>query len=452
MSLKLEFVKKATAPGANVSALCREYGITRQTGHKWLKRYKVEGFDGLEERTRRPKTAPLGTAEDVVVSILEAREAHPRWGPHKLGLLLRRKLGPSTPSERTIARVLSRFDKIRRRHRRPGSVHLVTQVPRVAVNAPNDLWTVDFKGWWRAANRQRCEPLTVRDAFSRMVLAIEVLPSTGAGPVRAIFERLFKRYGLPKALQFDNGIPFVAPLARGGLTALSARWVSLGIELVRSRPGCPQDNGAHERMHADMAAEIETEPSASRALQQRACDKWRQQFNHVRPHAANGDRTPAEVYRRSARVMRVRPAHYPDGWIVRLVSVSGTVCVHGDAYFISASLIGYTVGLEPVDSLRMRVWFYELDLGTIEIPAELPLAIASMASCSPASRVRALLRRAPATPPLTRAPRAASTASRAKGRRKPPAGALGARCHGPDVTLERTNEKKSTKVSPQTGV
>jgi hypothetical protein len=306
-------------------------------------------------------------------------------------------------------------------------VHLVTQAPKVKMNAPNDLWTVDFKGWWRAANRQRCEPLTVRDAFSRMVLAVDVLPSTGAAPVRAIFERLFRRFGLPKALQFDNGIPFVAPLARGGLTALSAWWVALGIELIRSRPGCPQDNGAHERMHADMAAEIETEPSASRALQQRACDKWRQEFNHVRPHDAIGDKTPAEVYKLSERAMRVRAARYPADWIVRLVSLSGTVCVHGDAYFISASLIGHTIGLEPVDALRMRVWFYELDLGTLEIPAELPIAIASMASCLPASRVRALLRRAPAAPPLTRAPRATSSATRAKGKRMPPAGAQGAR-------------------------
>jgi len=428
MSLKLEFVKKATARGANISALCREYGITRQTGHKWLKRYQTEGYDGLEERTRRPRTTPLGTAEDIVVTILEAREAHPRWGPHKLSLLLRRKLGPNTPSERTIARVLSRFDKIRRRRRRHGSMHIVTQAPHVDVKAPNDLWTVDFKGWWRAGNRQRCEPLTVRDAFSRMVLAIEVLPSTGVAPVRATFERLFRRHGVPKAIQCDNGTPFVAPLARAGLTGLSAWWVALGIELVRSRPGCPQDNGAHERMHADMAAEIEADPSASRALQQRACDKWRQEFNHVRPHDALDDKTPAEVYKRSERFMGVRSAFYPAGWMARVVSANGCICVHSAQYFVSSSLGGYHVALEPLDALHMRLWFYELDLGTIEIPAELPIAVASVASCSSASRVRALLRRTLASPPVTRPARAASTATRAMGRRMPPAGASGARC------------------------
>ncbi len=429
MSLKLEFVQKATAAGANISALCREYGITRQTGHKWLKRFATQGYDGLDDRSRRPKTTPLGTAEEIIASILEAREAHPRWGPHKLSIVLRRKFGPSTPSERTIARVLSRFDRVRRRQRRYGLLHVVTQPPAVAVMAPNDLWTVDFKGWWRAGNHQRCEPLTVRDAFSRFVLAIEVMSSTGGAPVRSTFERLFRRCGVPKAIQCDNGTPFVSALARGGLSMLSAWWVSLGIELVRSRPGCPQDNGGHERMHADMAAEIEAEPSASRALQQRACDKWRQQFNHVRPHDALDGKTPAEVFQRSERAMRARLLLYPAGWLVRLVSPNGCARLHCDPLFISTSLAGYHVGLEPIDPLHMRVWFYELDLGTIEIVPELPFAAASSASCSSASRVRALLRRTPASPPLTQPPRAASSSTRAKGRRMPPAGAPNSGCN-----------------------
>jgi len=426
MSLKLEFVQKATAKGANISALCREYGITRQTGHKWLKRYEADGYDGLEERSRRPKSTPLGAAEEIIAAILKAREAHPRWGPHKLALVLRRKFGPSTPSERTIARVLTRFDQIRRRHRRHGSFHVPTQPPAIEVTSPNDLWTVDFKGWWRARNRQRCEPLTVRDACSRFVLAIEVLPSTGGTPVRAIFERLFRRYGLPKAIQCDNGTPFVAVQARGGLSVLSAWWVALGIELIRSRPGCPQDNGGHERMHADMAAEIEAEPSASRALQQRACDKWRQQFNHVRPHDALDDKTPAEVYRRSERALRTRSVLYPAGWYVRSVGGNGCICLHSEQHFISVSLVRHQVGLEPLDPMHMRVWFYELDLGTIEIVSDLPIEAASLASCACASRVRAL--HAPASPPLTRPARAAETSTRAMGRRMPPAGAPDARC------------------------
>jgi putative transposase len=398
MSLKMEFVQKASAEGANISALCREYGITRQTGHKWLKRYQTEGYDGLEDRSRRPKMTPLGTAEDIVASIVEAREAHPRWGPHKLSLLLRRKWGPSTPSERTIARVLTRFDKIRQRRPRRMSAQVMSEAPAVDVTAPNDLWTVDFKGWWRASNGERCEPLTVRDAFSRFVLAIDVLPGTGAAGVRVVFERLFRRHGLPKAIQCDNGTPFVSMSARGGLTALSAWWVSLGVELIRSRPACPQDNGGHERMHADMAAEIEALPSSSRALQQRACDKWRQEFNHVRPHDSLDGKTPSEVYKRSERAARARSMLYPAGWLARRVCGNGSITMHSGSYFVSASLDGHRVGLEPIDALHMRVWFYEMDLGTIEIlAADLPIVASSVASCSSASRVRAHLRRAPAS-------------------------------------------------------
>jgi transposase InsO family protein len=331
--------------------------------------------------------------------------------------------------------VLTRFDQIRRRHRRQGWFQVATHPPAIEVTSPNDLWTVDFKGWWRARNHQRCEPLTVRDAFSRFVLAIQVLPSTGGAPVRAIFEHLFRRNGVPKAIQCDNGIPFVAVQARGGLSVLSAWWVSLGIELVRSRPGCPQDNGGHERMHADMAAEIEAEPSASRALQQRACDKWRQQFNHVRPHDALDGKTPADVYRRSERALRSRSVLYPAGWYVRLVGRNGCVYLHSDKHFISVSLIGHQVGLEPIGPMHMRVWFYELDLGTIEIVPDLPIEAASLASCSPASRFRAL--RAPASPPLTRTARATATTTRAMGRRMPPAGAPDSKC-APRTNATRT--------------
>ncbi len=145
MSLKIEFVQRATVPGANISSLCREFGITRQTGHKWLKRFGESGYDGLEEHSRRPHQAPLAAAEDLVVAIVDAREAHPTWGPHKLRVVLARRFGTSTPSESTIKRVLKRFDIVRRRKPRR-TVSLVTQAPTVNANEPNDVWTVDYKG------------------------------------------------------------------------------------------------------------------------------------------------------------------------------------------------------------------------------------------------------------------------------------------------------------------
>lgn len=412
MSLKIEFVQLATAPGANVSALCRQYGIRRQTGHKWIKRFNESGYDGLEEHSRRPRHTPLAAGEDIVVAIVDAREAHPTWGPHKLRVVLSRQFGQAAPSESTIARVLKRFDKVRRRKHRP-PVSVVTQAPSVDVKESNDVWTVDYKGWWRARNGERCEPLTVRDAFSRFVLATEVLSGTNQVDARTVFTRLFKRYGVPKAIQCDNGSPFIASNARAGISKLSAWWISLGIKVIRSRPAHPQDNGAHERMHKDMASEIEVVPSGNRASQQRACSKWRQEFNHVRPHDAIGDKTPAEVYKRSGRVARQHKAVYPSHWLVRKVNRVGQVKIANEHYFVSTSLTGYQVALQPIDALHWRVYFYDIDLGLVEVvPDELPETVmlraskvASVPTCSNASSVRARGKRAPATPHLTRSAR-----------------------------------------------
>jgi putative transposase len=369
MSLKMEFVERATA-GASVSALCREYGISRQTGHKWLRRYREQGYEGLEEESRRPKSAPLATAEEVVASILALRESHPRWGARKFVHLLRKEFGEAAPSERTIVRVLKRFGKVRSRAARRGA-SLVERAPEVVAKAPNDVWTIDFKGWWRTVNGDRCEPLTVRDAYSRFVLATVLLERTDTAHVRAVMTRLFSKHGVPSAIQCDNGAPFISVRARAGLTKLSVWWISLGIKVVRSRVGCPQDNGAHERMHADMAADLQRAPERSKASQQRACDRWRQEFNHVRPHEALQGKTPAELYRSSPTKLKPRAPVYPAAWTVRRVSSSG----HVGLYFVSSALAGQTIALEPLDALRWRVWFHLVSLDTIEFAADdLPLS------------------------------------------------------------------------------
>lgn len=366
MSQKLEFVEKATVPGANVSALCREYGISRQTGHKWLRRYRVGGYLALSERSRRPDSSPLTTAEDVVVGVLELRERHPSWGPQVISRVLGRKLGESAPSASTVARVLRRLGKIRKR-RPPVRVWSVEGRPRVEVRGPNDLWTIDFKGWWRAANGDRCEPLTVRDAHSRKVLAVTLVVNTRATHVRRVLERLFKLYGRPAAMQSDNGSPFVSVRARGGLTRLSAWLVSLGIRLFRSRPASPQDNGGHERMHRDLA-ELQLSPAGSRRSQQRACDRWLIDFNHVRPHQALCGKTPDETYRNSPRRGLVqRIPGYPPGWITRRVNCQGEIYLHGDSVFVSKAVSRQLVGLKQETELLWAVRFFDVDLGSIEV-------------------------------------------------------------------------------------
>jgi transposase InsO family protein len=366
MSQKLDFIGKATLPEANVAALCREFGISRQTGHKWIRRYREQGYLGLVEQSRRPTSSPLATGEEIVFSILELKEHHPSFGPQKISQVLARKLGPTAPGRSTIARVLRRLGRVKKR-RPVVRVWSVDGRPRVEVKAPNDLWTIDFKGWWRARNGDKCEPLTVRDAFSRKVLAVALVASTRAVHVRRVLERLFRLYGLPLAMQSDNGSPFSSTRARGGLTVLSAWLVSLGIRLVRSRPGHPQDNGGHERMHRDLS-ELQITPASSRRTQQRQCDRWLVDFNHLRPHDALGGKTPSEVYRNSPR--RLGPPRiptYPPDWLTRHANRTGCIRVNGDSVFVSTALTHQIIGLKQETELTWRARYFDIDLGTIEI-------------------------------------------------------------------------------------
>ncbi len=366
MSQKLEFVEKASTPGANISALCREYGISRQTGHKWLRRYRRQGYVGLSEQSRRPLSSPLATAEEIVVGILELRDRHSTWGPDKIARVLERTLGEAAPSKSTVARVLQRLGKTRRRRPRV-RIWTVDGRPRVEAKAPNDLWTIDIKGWWRARNTEKCEPLTVRDACSRKVLAVALLARPRTSYVKRVLLDLFERHGLPVAIQCDNGPPFVCVRARGGLSHLSAWLISLGMKLVRSRPGCPQDNGGHERMHRDLS-ELELRPASTRRAQQRECDRWMVDFNEVRPHDALGGKTPAEVYRDSPRrsLAPLVPS-YPPEWKTRRVSRVGNISVNDDVVFVSTALAGQIIGLQQERALRWRARFFDVDLGSLEL-------------------------------------------------------------------------------------
>ena len=366
MSKKMEFVALAAEPGAKLAPLCRQFGISRQTGYKWLKRFREGGFAALEEQSRRPKSSPLSFGEELVMAVLETRDAHPTWGAKKIRDFLVRRFGERTPSRATVARMLSRFGRIRERRRRP-CLNVVEEPPSEPAHKPNDVWTVDFKGWWYTQDGSRAEPLTVRDAFSRYVLTV-TLTDASVASVREVFEELFRKYGLPGAIQCDNGIPFVSVKSRGGLSRLSAWWVSLGIRLVRSRPGCPQDNAAHERMHGDIAKEIESSPAMTLEIQQAILDKWRQEFNHVRPHDGIEGRTPGEAYKPSPkRFTTPAPYPYPDHFATVRVARNGVFWRDGDHYHVGAAFGGHRIGLEQLDELTWRIWFAHVDCGTIEL-------------------------------------------------------------------------------------
>jgi putative transposase len=370
VELRNRFVLAASAPNANFSEVCRMHGISRNNGYKWLRRFQKEGEQGLENRSRRPLTNS-GTDGDTVVRLIELCHQNAGWGAKKLQQLLLRER-KDVPSSKTIARILDRVGepRIRKPRRR---MHIVLREHQpLRAETPNDVWTVDFKGWWRTRDGKRFEPLTVRDQNSRFVLCLKMLGSLKAEAAKPVFQSLFERFGLPKTIRVDNGAPFACTSAPGGLSRLSAWWTSLGIHVSFSRPACPQDNGAHERMHADVAADLEAEPADTLKLQQLAADRWRKKFNEVRPHESLDMKTPAEVYVRSPRRYRgVTVPEYPANYARRQVNKVGAVRYNGRTVFISSSLSGYDVALR-LRAGRLSVRFYGLRLGFFDF-ASAPL-------------------------------------------------------------------------------
>lgn len=362
MDQRSEFAMKAVHEGS-FTKLCREYGISRKTGYKWKARFISHGLDGMKEESRRPRSHASELGEEVVCRIVRLKNAHQHWGPRKIRELYRRKYGEDVPSESSFKRVLERagLTEKRRSQRREKSGRLEAGVE---VLEPNDLWTVDFKGWWRGGEGRRIEPLTIRDAHSRYILEMQMVENAKTETVGACFERLFEAHGLPKAIRSDNGTPFACAHSLLGLTKLSAWWLALGIDLVRGRPGCPQDNGGHERMHLDIFRELERNRSG---MDQASFDLWRQEFNTERPHEALGMAMPAEIYRPSARVFEGTPETIDYGSMeTRKVTLNGTIGYGGDYIMISRALRHWNVGLSPCENGNVEVWFAKLLVGHID--------------------------------------------------------------------------------------
>jgi len=363
MDERMEFAMRATNCG-NFGELCREYGISRKTGYKWRDRFVSRGMEGMSEESRRPHRHSEALGEEVVCRMVRLKTAHPHWGPRKIQELYRRKHGGEVPSESSFKRVLERAGLVKKRavrQRRPGSR---LEAP-VAAEEPNALWTVDFKGWWRGGSGHRVEPLTVRDAHSRFVLEVHAVENAKTQTVGRRFEKLFEAHGLPGAIRTDNGTPFACSHALLGLTRLSAWWLALGIDLVRGRPGCPQDNGAHERLHLDIFRELERRDLGE---DQAALDLWREEFNTERPHEALGMATPAEIYAPSSRAYKGTPERIDySGMDTRKVhNRMGTIVVGGEMIAISQALAGWNVGLRPAPDGELEVWFAKLLVGHID--------------------------------------------------------------------------------------
>jgi transposase InsO family protein len=369
VTLREEFVLKALGGSMSFSDLCKEYNISRKTGYKWLGRFRERGLTGLKNESTRPHTSPDALSEQVVCALVRIKRSAPEsWGPKKVLRVYQRDHNPtSVPSLSSVKRVLDKAGFVNHRRRRRSSDPARPQ-ERIKPERPNELWTVDFKGWWKTRDGERCEPLTLRDGYSRYILDIRALQSTSNKAVRPVFESVFEHYGLPEMIRSDNGSPFASVMAPLGLSQLSAWWVSLGIRLDRIDPGRPDQNGAHERIHRDIRADLQSKPTYKLGQSQELFDEWRHTFNWQRPHEALEMNTPAEYYTPSDRIYS--PSHvdiiYPPEWLERRVSSSGSIKLCNRHIGISGALSGFVVGLQPVND-RLDVWFDYLRLGHIDL-------------------------------------------------------------------------------------
>ncbi len=360
MNKRSEFAQKALQAD-NFTELCREYGISPKTGYKWRKRFLEEGGQGMRDQSRRPKSSPEKLGEEVVCRIVRLKQRHAKWGPQKLREVYRREHG-SAPSESSFKRVLEKCGLVEKRtNRRREPSGRIAEGRKAA--ACNEVWTVDFKGWWHDRDG-RCEPLTVRDEYSRFLLEMRALPDARTGTVQSCFEQLFATYGIPGCIRSDNGAPFASPNGLLGLSRLSVWWLANGINLERSRPGCPQDNGGHERLHRDIAAELEGVKYEER---QPAFETWRREFNEKRPHQALGMKVPNEIYQPSARKWQGGATNLDYvGMMKRRVNRTGYVSHGSHAIFISQALAGWDIGLRPCGNGRYEIYFAQLLLGELE--------------------------------------------------------------------------------------
>ena len=369
MEERKEFVEECRKGEESVAALCRCFGVSRETAYKWMRRYEAKGEVGLREVSRAPRSSPQRMSERTEDKILKLRQEHPRWGPRKLVAYLRREQpGQEWPVASSIGDLLRREGLSHPRRKRQRTPPF-TQ-PLAHVTAPNQVWCVDYKGWFRCGDGSRCDPLTITDAYSRCLLHCRAVTKTDEVRARSVFEGLFREYGMPEAIRSDNGPPF-ASAAPAGLSRLSIWWMHLGIRHERIEPGRPDQNGRHERMHQTLKQETANPPQEDLRRQQEAFRRFEEEYNHVRPHEALGYRTPGDLYVAGTRhyPCKLPGIVYPDGALVRRVSSAGELTwKHNDAY-VSRVLAGEKVRLLEVDDDLYELYFGPLQLGWFDSAA-----------------------------------------------------------------------------------
>jgi putative transposase len=361
MDERLRFVARLL-DGEKMAALCREFDVSRKTGYKIFQRYKDCGLEGLTDRSRRPYRQANQLPLQIETLIVRLKRERPSWGAPKIREKLRRLHSEvPTPAISTVHAVLDRHGLVSRgRKRRYRAQGTTLSKPLL----PNDLWCADYKGEFMLADRRYCYPLTITDFASRSLISCEALSTTQEVYAFTVFERVFKEFGLPKAIRTDNGVPFASPHALFGLSKLSVWWLRLGIHIERIKPGHPQQNGRHERMHLTLKKEA-TKPAAQNFIQQQAkFDDFIDCFNHERPHQALDMKYPAELYRPSPRPYHgLDELHYPFHDRTITVTQCGRICFGRRKINLSTVFAGQNVGVKEVSDRIWLVSFMDYDLG-----------------------------------------------------------------------------------------
>ena len=369
MEQREKFVRDWREGAWDMSALCKAYGISRKTGYKWLERCDVGGWVNLVDESRAHHWHPRTTAAEVEAGIIEMRQRYPFWGPRKLKRRLE-KIVPQTtwPAASTIGAILKRHGLCRprrKRHRTP-----LYEGPYVDELKPNDVWRADFKGWFRTTSGVRIDPLTVIDGASHLLIRCQAVERTTGDSVRGQLTAAFQELGMPKAFKTDNGVPF-ASVGLGGLSPLAVWLIRLGITPERTRPGHPEDNGSHERMHKDLKEQTANPPRANRTAQQQAFDRFKAEYNDERPHESIGMMTPAEIYTPSTRAFpkKLPEIEYPTGSMTRQVADNGTITFRDKRIYLSNALIAELVRLEENEG--WGVWYGPIYLGQLDLKREM---------------------------------------------------------------------------------